>query len=77
LLLASAVGLTWIRKRTIVGVSGRSLPEGTYRDRPIADALKDEPIDHAALTWEAAASPEGLRGMVKDGKGFMTKPAAA
>jgi hypothetical protein len=31
----------------------------------IADALKDEPINHTALTWEAATPPEGLRAMVR------------
>ena len=31
----------------------------------IADALKDEPINRAALTWEATAPPERLRAMVK------------
>ena len=31
----------------------------------IADALNDEPINQAALAWEATAPPEGLRAMVK------------
>ena len=67
LLLALVGGLTWIRKRTIV-VARRSLPETpnrTAQGLAVVDALKDEPIDHAALTWEAAAPPEGLRTMVK------------
>jgi hypothetical protein len=41
LLLASVVGLTWIRKRTIVVGSGRSLPESPNpaQGLAIADAL--------------------------------------
>ena len=58
LLLAPVAGLTWIRKRTIVLDSGRRLPESSNRTGPepgIADALKDEPINHTTLTWEATA----------------------
>jgi len=69
LLIASIVGLTWIRKRTIVVGSGRSLcpraPIGPAKGVAIAGALKDEPINHAALAWEAPAPLVELRAIVK------------
>ena len=64
LLLTSVVGLTWIRKRTIV-VARRSLPETpnrTAQGLAIADAPKGEPINRAALAWEAKPPPEGFEG---------------
>jgi hypothetical protein len=47
------------------GEACRRAPIGPAQGLAIADALKDEPINHAALTWEATARLEGLPAMVQ------------
>ena len=40
-------------------------PNRTAQGLAVVDALKDEPIDHAALTWEAT---DPSRGIADDGQ---------
>lgn len=48
------------------GEACRRISIGLAQGLAIADALKDQPINHAALTtWAATAPPKGLRAMVR------------